>query len=289
MTDEDSTKGPVGPPFRGGSLEGADFSGRDLRGADFTGADLASASFRDATFGVAPRVGSVLLALAMLAAIAAGAGIGWAVDRLRDRLSADQWDEVAGGGSVGLVLIVFIALILWRGFDFAIKIGAVFYLVVLVVNIVANLLWDDFEWVVAARTTALVLFIVLAITVGVLGRVVGGVFGAWSIALVAVLGGLASGRFDGGAGGIVIALSLVAVSKRAVRGDPRDRTLRRIAHWLVSRWGTTFADADLTGADFTGADTGRCSVGGATVDGVTWDPKKPLPPDLPDGAVVAGR
>jgi hypothetical protein len=190
---------------------------------------------------------------------------------------------------VGLVLIVFIALILWRGFDFALKIGAAFYLVVLGANIVANLLWEDFEWVVAVRTTVLVLLIAVAITVGVIGRVVGGVFGAWSIALVAALGGLASGRFDGGAGGIVIALSLVVISKRAVRGDARDRTLRRIAHWLVGRWGTTFVDADLTGADLTGADTGRCSVRGATLDRVIWDPEKPLPPDLPDDAAPAGR
>ncbi len=280
MTDDHHTEKPVGPSFRGGSLEGADFNGKDLRGADFTGANLRSATFRDATFGVAPRIGTVLLGLALLAAIAAGAGIGWAVDQLRDRLAADQWDEIAGGGSVGLVLFVFVGLILWRGFDLAVKIGAVFYLVVLAVNIVANLLWEEFEWIVAVRSTVLFLFIALAIMVGMLGRVVGGVFGAWSIALVAILGGITSGRFDGGIGGIVIALALVIVSKRALRGDHRDRTLRRIAHWLVARWGTTFVDADLTGADFTGTDAGRCSVKGATLDGVIWDPKKPHPPDL---------
>jgi hypothetical protein len=289
MTDEHNTEKLSGLSFRGKSLEDADFSGRDMRGADFVGADLRSASFRDATFGVPPRVGAVLLGLAMLAAIAAGAGIGWAMHRLQDRLSAEQLDEVAGGGSVGLVLVVFIVLILWRGFDLAIKIGAVFYLVVLAINIVANLIWEEFEWVVAARTTALLSFVILAITVGVLGRVVGGVFGAWSIALVAVLGGLTSGRFDGGAGGIVIALSLVIVSKRAVRGDPRDRTLRKVAHWLVSRWGTTFVDADLSGADFTGTDTSRCGVRGAVLDGVTWDPEQPHPPDLLDNAVPADR
>jgi hypothetical protein len=289
MTDEDDTHKAVGLSFRGGSLEGADFSDKDMRSADFTGANLRSASFRNATFGVEPRVGVVLLGVSMLAAMAAGAGIGWAVNNLLDRLSADQWDEVAGGGSVSLVLIVFIALILWRGFDFALKIGAALYLVVLAVNIVANLLWEEFEWIVALRTTVLLVLVALAIIVGVIGRVVGGVFGAWSIGLVAVLGGLASGRFDGGAGGIVIALSLVVISKRAVRGDPRDRTLRRIAHLLVGRWGTSFVDADLTDADFTGTDAIRCSVKGATLDRVIWDPEKPLPPDLPDDAAPAGR
>ena len=161
---------------------------------------------------------------------------------------------------------------------------AALYVAVLAVNIVANLLWDEVEWLVALRATALIVFLVLAITVGMLGRVIGGVFGAWSIALVAILGGLASGQADGGVGGIVIAVSLVLISKRALRGDQRDRTLRRIAHRLVGRWGTRFVDADLTGADFTGTDASRCGVKGATLEGVTWDPDQPLPLDMPEAA-----
>jgi hypothetical protein len=92
---------------------------------------------------------------------------------------------------------------------------------------------------------------------------VGGVFGARAkIALVAILGGLASGRADGGIGGVVIAVSLVLISKRAVRGDERDRTLRRVAHRLIGRWWTQFVDADLTGTD-----ASRCGVNGAALEG----------------------
>ena len=284
MTDDDTSSRPDGPSFRGRSLEGADLSGRDLRGTDFTGADLRSASFRDAQFGVAPRVGVVMLGSSMVASIGAGAAIGVVVVQMMDRLSAEQWDELAEGGSIGLILIALIGLIFWRGFDAAIRVVAALYVAVLAVNIVANLLWDEVEWLVALRATALIVFLVLAITVGMLGRVIGGVFGAWSIALVAILGGLASGQADGGVGGIVIAVSLVLISKRALRGDQRDRTLRRIAHRLVGRWGTRFVDADLTGADFTGTDASRCGVKGATLEGVTWDPDQPLPLDMPEAA-----
>jgi uncharacterized protein YjbI with pentapeptide repeats len=84
-------------------------------------------------------------------------------------------------------------------------------------------------------------------------------------------------------------VSLVLISKRAVRGDIRDRTLRRIVHRLLARWGTRFEDADLSGVDFTGADAGRCGVKGATLDRVIWDPKLPLPLDLPDDAIPEGR
>lgn len=289
MTEDEISNRPGGQSFRGRSLDGKDFDGVDLRGADFTGASLRSASFRDAQFGVAPRIGVVILVLAILAAIAGGVAIGWSVDRTVDRLSADKWDEVAEGGTIVFVLVVIVALVFWRGFDFAIRVGAAVYVVAVAVNIAANFIWDEVEWSVALRATAMVVFIVLAITAGMLGRMVGGVFGAWSIALVAIFGGLASGRADGGVVGVVIAASLVLISKRAVRGDVRDRTLRRVAHRLVRRWGTRFVDADLTGADFTGADAGRCGVRGATVERVTWDPESPLPPDLPDHARTPGR
>lgn len=289
MTDDDIGNRPAGESFRGRSFDGAEFAGADVRGTDFTGASLRSASFRDARLGVAPRVGVVMLGLAILATIAAGLAIGWSVDQTRNRLSAEQWDEVAEGGTTVVVLVVLVVLVFWRGFDLAIRIGAVVYVLAVALNIVANFIWDEVEWLVVLRATALVVFIVLAIATGMLGRVVGGVFGAWSTAIVAILGGLASGRAEGGVVGIVIAVSLVLISKRAVNGDTRDRTLRRIAHRLVGRWGTKFIDADLTGADFTGTDAGRCGVKGATLDGVIWDPKKPLPLDLPDDALPQGR
>jgi hypothetical protein len=100
---------------------------------------------------------------------------------------------------------------------------------------------------------------------------------------------LATGLAEGGIAGVVVAVSLALISKRAVRGDRRDRTVRRLAHRLIGRRGTKFNDADLSGADFTGTDAGRCSVKGATIDGVTWDPELPFPLDLPDDAIPAGR
>ena len=60
--------------------------------------------------------------------------------------------------------------------------------------------------------------------------------------------------------------------------------MRRLAHRLVRRWGTTFVDADLTGADFTGVDTSRCEVRGATLVDVVWDPNMPKPLDMTDEA-----
>ena len=233
-----------------------------------------------------PRVGVVVLGGAMIIATGAGLAIGWAMSQTRDKFSSDNWDEVAESGTITLVMLIMVATILWRGFDVAIRVVTVSYLVLLAANVVANLIWDEVEWLVVVRATALVAFLLLALAAGILGRVVGGVFGTWSIALVAVLGGLASGRADGGGVGIAVAFSLVVISKRAVRGDPRDRTLRRLAHRLVRRWGTSFVEADLTGADFTGTDASRCDIRGATLVDVTWDLEHAPPVDMPDQTTV---
>lgn len=286
MTDDGAEPGVDRGSWRGRALQRVDFTGDDLRGADFSGADLTAASFRDARLGVPPRVGVVVLGGAVIIATAAGLAIGWAMSQTRDQFSSDNWDEVAESGTITLVMLIMVATILWRGFDVAIRVVAVSYLVLLAANIVANLIWDEVEWRVAVRATALITFLFLAVAAGILGRVVGGVFGTWSIALVAALGGLASGRADGGGVGLAVAICLVIISKRAVRGDPRDHTLRRLAHRLVRRWGTRFVEADLTGADFTGTDASRCDVRGATLVDVTWDLEHPLPVDMPDQTAI---
>jgi hypothetical protein len=158
------------------------------------------------------------------------------------------------------------------------------YLVLAVGDVLANFVWDRVEWGSLLRFTLVLMTLFLAILAGILGRLIGGVFGSRSIALVAILGGLASGRAHGGLAGIVVALCLVTISKRAVRGDERDRSLLRLAHRLTGRWGTHFVGADLTGADFTGVDTRRCRVRGATLVDVTWDPGFGHSLELPDDA-----
>jgi uncharacterized protein YjbI with pentapeptide repeats len=275
-----ASDGPANAPsgsYRGQDLADADFSDQDLRGVDFTAANLRSVNFRQAKIGVTPGVGAALLGVSLLVAVAAGVAIGWSVNEMRMRFTSDEWDQVAGGVSLALTVLVLLTLFLWKGVDFAFKTIGVLYAVVVAINIVANLIWDELEWLVLVRATLLILFVVLAIIVGM----VGGVFGLWSVILVAVLGGLATGQSEGGITGVIVAVSLATISKQAVRGDPRHRSLRRIGHNMIRRWGTQFVNADLTGADFTGTDPSRCDARGAILDHVIWDPGHPLPVDIP--------
>lgn len=289
MSDRElAGRGGDGRSFAGAALDGADFTGVDLRGVDFTSASLRSASFRNARLGVPPHVGVIILGAALALAIGAGVAIGFSLRDTISQLSSDAWDEIAGGGTVVLLLVILVALIAWRGLDVAIRWVAVAYVALFGLNILANLIWDQVEWGAAGRATLLVIFLVLAVASGLLGRVIGGVFGSWAIAVVAVLGGFASGRADGGIGGIVVALCLVYISKRALRGDDRDRTLLDLAHGLVRRWGTRFVNADLTGADFTGAKASQCNLTGATVHDVRWDPAHPPVLDPPTDRTTPG-
>ena len=144
MTDND-TDDLVGRSLRGRSLVGADLSDRDVRGADFTGANLRSVSFRNSIFGVPPKVGAAILGIAMLISVFTGTAIGWMVDEIRGQVNAEEWDAAAAGGSLVLLLLVFIAISLWRGFDTAIKVTVGAYRLVLAGNIIANLIWEEVE------------------------------------------------------------------------------------------------------------------------------------------------
>lgn len=86
-----------------------------------------------------------------------------------------------------------------------------------------------------------------------------------------VPGAFASGQVEGGLAGIVLALSVTHFSNRATRGDVRDIGLVLLTYRLVSRSGTRFVDADLTGADFRGVDANKCDTTGATLEGAQWN------------------
>jgi uncharacterized protein YjbI with pentapeptide repeats len=266
--------------FRSRELAGTDYEGCDVRSADFGQADLRGASFKDARLGVAPGRGAIILGAGFAVAVAAGIVIGWAIADTSANLTSSEVDRIAEGGSLIVMFALLIGLIVWRGFDVAWKVTAIAYVAVVGANIIGNLLFEQVDWTRVARFTLIVVALVLAVVTGVVGRLVGSVFGSWSIAVVALAGGLASGQANGGIAGILVAVSLVFISKRAMRGDQRDQTLRAVAHAIARRWGTSFAGANLTNADFTGATVAGSDFRGAKLDGVQWEPSRPPPRNI---------
>ena len=258
--------------FEAQSLPAANFEGADLRGADFTMADLSNASFRNTRFGVPPSVGAAILAAAIALSLAFGVVAGFAIDAVRERLYGEGWERTSSAAGILIILVVFVVVLFWKGLDTAITTYLWTFAVVLGASLVVRLIWGQVDIAVAARGIGLALVLALAVLSGIVARVIGGALGAWAIALVAIIGGLAAGQANGGLATLVISVSMVLISKRALRGDPRDRTVREFAHRLIDRWGTQFVRADLTGADFSGTDATHCDVTGATLDGVQWEP-----------------
>jgi hypothetical protein len=261
-----------GASFSGEHLDSADFSGADLRGADFSSADLRDADFSDARLGVRPLVGAALLVLALLCSLAAGVVIGMGLTAVRDRLYGDTWETQSGAGSMLIVLVVFVGVMFWKGIDTALKAFAVTIVVLFVILLIARLaVGSDIEVPVVARALGVTFVLMIAILAGILGRVIGGTFGAWAIVLVAIVGGIAAGQARGGLAALVVSVSLVLISKRALKFDRRDRSIRLVAHAISRRWGTRFMGADLTNADFTGTFAANCNVTDAVLDGVRWE------------------
>jgi hypothetical protein len=258
--------------FAAQPLQAANFEGADLRGTDFSRADLSNASFRNARFGVPPLVGVLILLGSLALSIIFGAIAGFAFDAVRDRLYSPGWERPSGAAGILVVLAVFVFVMFWKGMDAAIKTYLWTFAILLAANVVVRLIWGQIDIAVAARGIALALVLAFAVVSGIVGRVVGGALGAWGIAVVAILSGLAAGRAHGGLAALVISVSMVLISKRSLRGDPRDRSLRVLAHRMVDRWGTRFVRADLSGADFTGTDATHCDVTDARLDGVRWEP-----------------
>jgi len=253
------------------SLPAARFDGADLRGADFTTADLSNASFHNARFGVPPSVGAAILAVAIALSLAFGVVAGFAIDAVRARLYGEGWERTSSAAGILIILVVFVVVLFWKGLDVAIRTFLWTFAVVFAASLVIRLIWGV-DIAVAARGVGLAFVPALVVLAGIIARVAGGAQGAWGIALVAIIGGLAAGQANGGLATLVISVSMVLISKRALSGDPRDRTVRELAHRLVDRWGTQFVRANLTGADFTGTDARHCDVTGATLDAVQWEP-----------------
>ena len=208
--------------FAAKSLRAAVFDGADLRGTDFTRTNLSNASLRNVRIGVPPFVGAVILAASLTLSITFGAIAGLAIDAVRDRLYGPGWERPAGAAGILITLVVFVIVMFWKGIDAAIKTYLWTFTVVFVATLIVRLIWGHIDVAVAARGVGLALVLALAVVSGIIARVVGGSLGAWGIAVVAILGGLAAGRANGGLAALVISVSLVLISKRALRGDHRD-------------------------------------------------------------------
>jgi MFS family permease len=236
-----------------------------------------------ARLGVRPLAGALILVAALLVSIAAGVMVGFFADTVRGRATGSDWRDVLGGWLLVATVVVFFGLLIVRGIRQALLVTlAVLAAVVVIDFTVVYSIAGEIRFLNAATLVGLLLLFSLASLAGVLGRIVGGSFGAWSIGIIAVLGGLAAGRANGGIAAVVVSLLLVLVSKRALKLDERDRPLWQLAARIVTRRGTRFSGADVSGADFTGTKPALSDASHVTLEGAIWETGKGPTTQAPD-------
>jgi MFS family permease len=273
MAENYSGQNLRGRSFEGAQLDSADFTQSDVRGADFSRASLVGANFTDARMGVRTITGLVTLAGAIVVSVLAGVVVGNFAEVTREQASSSDWRDVFASVLMVLLIVSFIAILLLNGVSqafraFAVAIGLVVFIDFVVVYILAG----EIRFRNAVPMIAMLLLFVPAVAAGILGRMVGGAFGAWAIAFVALVGGIAAGRAHGGLSAIAVSVILVLISKRALNGDARDDPMRLLGHRIVTRRGTRFMHADLTRANFTGTNPIHSDLYSAVTTDTIWEP-----------------
>jgi uncharacterized protein YjbI with pentapeptide repeats len=261
-----------GESFRGKNLDGADFSEADLRGTDFSNASLVEADFSNARLGVGPLTASLILLGALAVSIAAGVAVGLFAETTRQQAGSSDWRDVFAGVLMATVTVLFLALLIFKGISKALRAFVIAIVAIVILDFtVVYILAGELRFQNAVPLIGLLVLVVPAATAGILGRMVGGTFGAWAIGIIAAVGGLAAGRAHGGIAAVAVSVLLVVISKRALSGDIRDGPMRYIGHRIASHRGTKFTGADLTGADFTGTRLVHSDMSSAIVEGATWE------------------
>lgn len=263
-----------GKSFQGAKLDGADFTAADVRGTDFSKASLVDADYTNARIGVQPVIGALILSAAMLVSVAAGVVVGLLADGMQQRITSKEWQGIFGGIILLALMVLFFYMLMSRGIERALKIYLIAVVIAVALDFVVVSIFGEPRYRDGLPVIGLVLMFGPAAVAGILGRVVGGVFGSWAIGIVAVLGGVAAGRVHGGITAIVVTIILVLVAKRALKADDRDLLSRRVASRIIARYGTRFAGADLTRASFGDTALTQADVSGAVLDGTDWSEGK---------------
>ena len=262
-----------GRSFRDADLDGADFTGADLRGADFSNSSLIKADFTDARFGIRRIASVILLGAAMVVSALAGLSIAFFMQSLRESLYlGTDWQDGLASIIMLLVIATFLVILVMKGAHTALPSLGVLIVVAFLVDFTIVLFLGQIRLERAPYLITLLVLTGLAFVAGILGRIVAGTFGAWAIALMGIVGGLVAGSVSGGLAAALVASLLVVMSKRTLKGDNRDRLLRDVSHRIVTRHGTRFTNANLSGATFTGTNLVAADMTGTLVAGTVWGP-----------------
>jgi len=277
MTINDfSHKNLQGVSFRNQDLNHALFSDSDLRGADFTDSNLTGADFTHVRTGITP-LNTIMLFLAAFVVSMLSGYFAMLTGHTIQLMLASPDTKIKGAGYIAIVVdILFIAYAVWKGPGNAIR-------NLIIPAVVVALILGAVAYVSDAGTGRGMLYLVISIfllvvmfIIGTIARAAAGTLSNILFLIVALAGGMFGKSIGGGVGTVIMALSCAQISKRALSGAKGFESLRRIAHAITSRFGTSFRKTKLAGSDFSGARIHNADFSNADLSQVRWNDVKKM-------------
>jgi hypothetical protein len=261
--------------FRNEDLSNARFTDSDLRGADFTGADLTGTDLTHVKTGI-PTANRVWLFLAALVVSLFSGYIAMLAGQTVQTMLASTDDRLKIAGIASLVMtVIFIVYVYLKGGGNAIKnliIPAVGLSLVIGIIFKLSGLGSGLGMYYLILT---LLLLVAMFIVGTVARAAAGTLSSTILFIIVAMGGAMFGKsVGGGIGTVILAISCVLISKKALSGAKGFEGLQKVARYITTKFGTSFRNARLSGANFSQSKISNADFSNADVSLVNWGDSK---------------
>jgi hypothetical protein len=276
LTVDYSKKNLQNASFSNEKLVNTSFMGSDLRGADFSNSDLTGADLTRVKTGITQLVTIIIFLITLIISMASSYGAILAGDTIESMMASEDFKVKASGFASILIILGFIVYYYLKGGRVVFKhILFPFLTIAILVGIVAY-----YSGLGTGKGMFLLvgslLLVVILVFIGTLARAMAGTLSYTIIfILVASTGSIFGAGIGGGISTSTLAISCVFISRRALSGAKGFETIRKIASFMTSKWGTSFRNANLSKADFRGAIIYNADFTDADLSFVNWgDAKK---------------
>lgn len=276
MAKEYSNKNLQKASFRNEDLSNASFVDSDLRGVDFSGANLTGANFTQSRTGITPLNTIMILLIALMVSLLSGYIAALTGQTVQSMLASEDSKIRTAGIATIVIILLFILYYYWKGGG-----NAISHLIIPAVALAAVI--GIIAYISGLGTGVGMLYLILSLLltvvmfiVGTIARAAAGTLSNILFTIVALSGGIFGKSVGGGIGTVAMAIACALISKRALSGAKGFDTLRKIASFLVTRFGTSFRNATLTNANFTGAKVHNSDFSNADLSGTNWEGSKKI-------------
>ena len=263
--------------FRNEDLNHARFYESDLRGVDFSGADLSGTCFINVKTGITPTNTFLFFLAALLLSALSGYIATLAGTTVQTMLASQNLQIRIIGMTTIVIIIIFIVYTYWKGGTNAITVLMVpIFFFSIIVGGISYFSGAGTGMGMLYELLALLLVVVMFI-IGTVARVAVGNLSNILFLIVALTGGLVSKTVGGGIGTAIMAISCALISKRALSGAKGFETLRKMATFFTVKFGTSFRNSSLVKADFSQSEKIRnCDFSNADISLIHWGDCKKL-------------